>query len=111
MRRLAAHLALAAIYAAFFAPLLTAEETSLHACCRLAGLHHCQTTNEGGFHSKANSCPYSTPLPPSAIFGLELAKFRITSPAVAGVLLQNSSSFNLGGAHRALSARGPPSLL
>ena len=111
MRRLAAHLALVAIYTSFSAPLVTAHETSLHACCLRIGTHHCQTTNEAGFHSKTNSCPYSTALPASAIVGVEPAGFRVSAPALAGILLQNSSFFYLTAAHRALSDRGPPPLL
>src|SRR5581483_2870443 len=111
MRRLAAHLALAAIYASFFAPLISAAQTSPHACCRRNGLHHCQPTNEAGFHSKTTPCPYSTSLPPGAIFCLESAKFRISAPAFTGILVQISSSSHSVLGYRSLPARGPPSLL
>jgi hypothetical protein len=108
MRRLVAHLALAAVYASFFAPLVAAQEMPEHACCRRAGLHHCQTTNEAGFHSKTNPCPYSTPLPSSTIFGLEPAAFRVQSPATTGVLAQHSSLFDIAVRVGDLSARAPP---
>ncbi|MCU1271991.1 MAG: hypothetical protein JWN74_3285 [Acidobacteriaceae bacterium] len=110
MRRFAAHLALAAIYASFFAPLVVAaQESSLHACCMHAGAHHCQApSNEAGFHSKAHTCPYSGPLSPRAAFGLEPAKFRIALLEVAGVVTyKRSSSYSLL-ALRNLSARAPP---
>ena len=108
MRRLVAHVALAAIYASFFAPLIAAQEMPEHACCRRVGLHHCQTTNEAGFHSKTNLCPYSTPLPSTAIFGLEPATYRIQLPGIIGVPAQHSSSFYIALTICDLSARAPP---
>jgi hypothetical protein len=112
MQRLAAYLALAAIYAGSFAPFLVAEESSLHACCLRTGAHHCQgTSSEAGFHAKSDACPYSAPLSPTALFGLEAEKFNISSPATADQLLQDSSRFHSSSAIRALSARAPPGSL
>ncbi|HJT70225.1 MAG TPA: hypothetical protein VJ731_08505 [Terriglobales bacterium] len=108
MRRLLAHLALASILAGIAAPLLSAQETTLHACCRRNGLHHCQTTNEEGFHAKASACPYATPLPSTPSFCLEPGAFRIASPAICGLLVYSSSSFLPANTHRDLSARAPP---
>jgi hypothetical protein len=110
MRRLAAHLALAAIYAGFFAPLVVAaQESSLHACCLRTGAHHCQApSNEAGFHSKGNTCPYSAPLPPTASFGFGAAEFRITSLDEAGFVTRKRSSSCSLLALRNLSARAPP---
>jgi len=110
MRRLAAHLALAAIYIGFFAPFaIAAQQFSPQACCLRTGAHHCQgTSNEAGFRSKGNACPYSTPLPPTVAFGLEPAKFRITSLDVAGFVTHKRSSSYSPLAARNLSARAPP---
>src|SRR6185437_14789482 len=113
MRRLAAHLALAAIYAGFFAPLLVAQESTLHACCLRSGAHHCQGTSseEAGFHSRRSTCPYAAQLPPAGSFGLEPAKFSITVPANIHLLLHSNSAFHLLIAVCDLSARAPPALL
>jgi len=108
MRRLAAHLVLLSVCAGFFSPLLLAEQSVIHACCRRTGAHHCQGSDEAGFHSKTNNCPFSTPLPPGAVFGLEPAKASVTSPAVAGILVHRSSSFYIASPVRDLSARAPP---
>jgi hypothetical protein len=110
MRRFAAHLALAAIYAGFFAPLVVAaQESSLHACCLRTGTHHCQApSNEAGFHSKGNACPYSAPLPPTVAFGLEPAKFRITSLDVSGFVTHKRSSSYSPLTVRNFAARAPP---
>jgi hypothetical protein len=110
MRRFAAHLALAAICAGFFAPLVVAaQESSLHACCLRTGAHHCQApSNEAGFHSKGNACPYSAPLPPTASFGFGAAKFRITSLDVAALVTHKRSSSYSPLAVSNLSARAPP---
>jgi hypothetical protein len=108
MRRIVAHIAMLAVYAGFFSPLLAAQQSSLHACCLRAGAHHCQETSEAGFNSKANGCPYSTPLPSSAVFSLEPATFSISSPAITGVLTQHSSSFDIALRTDDLSSRAPP---
>jgi len=110
MRRFAAHLALAAIYAGFFAPLVAAaQESSLHACCLRTGAHHCQApSNEAGFHAKGTACPYSAPLPPTASFGFGAAEFRITSLDVAGFVTHKRSSSYLPLAVSDFSARAPP---
>jgi len=110
MRRFAAHLALAAIYAGFFAPLVVAaQESSPHACCLRTGAHHCQApSNEAGFHSKGDACPYSTPLPPTVAFGLESAKFCVASLDISGFATHKQSSSYSPLAARNLSARAPP---
>jgi len=113
MRRVAAHLALAAIYIGLFAPFaIAAQESSLHACCLRTGIHHCQApSNEGGFHSAANSCPYVAQLPPATYSGLEAAKFRISSPDVAALVTHQSYRSQSASAVRDLPARAPPSSL
>jgi hypothetical protein len=113
MRRLAAHLALAAVYVGFFAPLLVAEESTLHACCLRNGAHHCQGTSssEPGVHAKKNLCPYAEQFPPSTSFGLEPAKFAFTSASVIELVLHSDCDFRSLISVRDLSARAPPSSL
>jgi hypothetical protein len=113
MRRLAAHLALAAIYAGFFAPLLVSEESTLHACCLRNGAHHCQGTDssEPGFHAKKSACPYAEQFPPTTSFGLEPIKVTVTSTAIVELVSHADFDFNSLISVRDLSARAPPSFL
>jgi len=113
MRRLAAHLALAAIYAGFFSPLLVAsEQFSVPACCRRNGMHHCQeTSNEAGFHAARTCCPYATPLPISAFTGFGTLKFDVSSPAPAGFVLGKVFYIDSRVAVVDLTTRGPPASL
>jgi hypothetical protein len=58
MRRILASLLLVLMVAGFAVPLLRAQ-TSIPACCRRAGQHHCTTPlPQDGFRSLAPSCPY-----------------------------------------------------
>jgi len=94
MRRFAAHLALAALYATLIVPFALAALESAPACCRRAGTHHCQTdSHQAGFHSQTNRCPYSTALPPASVVGLEPAKLGISSPPANCLLSPRYSSF------------------
>ncbi|HKW16169.1 MAG TPA: hypothetical protein VJO35_01545 [Terriglobales bacterium] len=112
MRRIAAHLALAAIYAGFFAPLLVSEQTSLHACCLRSGAHHCLgASSEAGFHAKNTACPYAAQFPPTTSFGLEASEFSISSAATAALPVARDSRSCSQIAVRLLSARAPPNHL
>src|SRR5579884_262625 len=113
MRRLAAHLALAALYIGFLSPLVVAQESTLHACCLRNGAHHCQGTSsdQDGFHAKQTTCPYAAQLSPVAPFGLEPAKLTFGSPATVRLLVLNSSAWHSLIAISDLSARAPPTLL
>jgi hypothetical protein len=110
MRRLAAHLALVAIYAGFFSPLLVAsEQSSVPACCRRSGMHHCQeTSNQAGFHSAGSCCPYATPLPLSTFTGIETSKFNVSSPAPSGFILGKIFYIDSSVAVADFTPRGPP---
>ena len=109
MRRIAAHLVLAAVYAGLFAPLLMTEGISLHACCLRNGAHHCQAgSDEAGYHANRDACPYSAPLPPTASFGLETAKFVLICPAASGFVIKQARYFRPATTVRDLSARAPP---
>jgi len=109
MRRLAAHLALAAIYVGFFSPLLAAEESTLHACCLRKGAHHCQgTSSEAGFHAARTACPYSTELPPAAPFGLEPETFGMRPGAARGLRVSHCLDSYATPSASGLSARAPP---
>ena len=113
MRRLAAHLALAAIYASFFAPIMVgAQESSLRACCLRTGTHHCQgNSNEAGLHSGTDTCPYAVPLPSTTYSSLEAAKFRLNSPDVAALVTQQHHHPRSASTIRDLPARAPPTSL
>ncbi len=110
MRRLAAHLVLAAIYAGFFSPLLVAQESPLHACCLRNGAHHCQGTasNEPGFHAKKTVCPYAEQFPPTTSPGVEPAQFSVGSTTTVELISHADSDFKSLISARDLSARAPP---
>jgi len=111
MRRLVAHLALAAIYATLLAPFAIAEQesSSLHACCLRTGAHHCQgDSHEAGAHSATNTCPYAAPLLLTTYSGLEAAKFRISSPVLTGFVTQPNCHSQSPALVRDAAARAPP---
>jgi hypothetical protein len=113
MRRIAAHLAIAAIYLGSFAPLLVAEASTQHACCLRNGAHHCQGTNsnEPGFHAKNTACPFSSQFPPTSSPGLEPAKVSFASTTMVELLSHTDSDFRSLTSVRDLSARAPPDSL
>lgn len=110
MRRFAAHLALAAIYATLLAPLaLAAQESSLHACCLRTGAHHCQAdSHDAGVHSATNTCPYAAPLLLTTYAGFEAGKFRISSPALTGFVTRLNYHLHSPVLIRDAAARAPP---
>lgn len=110
MRRFAAHFALAAIYATLFAPFaLAMQESSLHACCLRTGVHHCQSdSHEAGVHSATSTCPYSTPLLLTGFTGIQAGEFRVSSPAVTGVITHPNDHSNSPALIRDAAARAPP---
>lgn len=116
MRRIAAHLALAAIWLGSFAPVVISSQLStLHACCLRSGMHHCQSaTNSSSdteFRAPRSACPYSAPLPPSSFSSLETAKFLVAAPDLIGIVAARSSSSGFSHSVSRLSARAPPALL
>lgn len=110
MRRISAHLALAAIFATLLAPFAIAvQESSLHACCLRTGAHHCQgNSHETGIHSATNTCPYSAPVLLTAYAGIETAKFRLGSPALTGFVNRSSYHSHFLVLVRDAAARAPP---
>ena len=62
MRRIASIAVLLVLLTITFAPLAQATESSLPACCRTGGKHHCEMSMEAsgllGFKSAPQSCPY-----------------------------------------------------
>lgn len=118
MRRLASHLALAAIWLGAFAPLVTAAEVSdLPACCRRSGMHHCQdaasedSSNDAEFRAIRANCPYSAPLPLTGFSGVQASRFALAVPGVAGVITGQLKHSRFLSALYELAARGPPVLL
>jgi hypothetical protein len=110
MRRLIAHLALAAILSSFLSPLAVALHSSgTPACCLPGGKHHCRQTPTGpGFKSQNDNCPYATLAITTEVKAVRVAKFGLAAPAVVGyfgvVAVRGGYRFIAS----ELSARGPP---
>jgi len=118
MRRLAAHLALAAIWLGSLGPFVaTAQNSSVHACCLRSGLHHCQnsssdtSSSDAEFRAPKNACPYSAPLPLTTFTGLETSIFGFASPIATGYITRKTSVPDYLSPLSELPARGPPVLL
>src|SRR5256885_1470761 len=110
MRRLAAHFALAAIYATLLAPFaLAAQESSLHACCLRSGAHHCHgDSHQAGVNSATNSCPYASPLLLTTYAGIQAAKFRVSLPALTDFVTHPNYHSHSLVLVRDAAARAPP---
>ena len=114
MRRIAAHLALAAISLGSLVPLLAATQVSpMHACCLRNGKHRCQGSDaddSSGAELRAThtACPYSAALPPYIFSGFEIAKFSLASPPIDGFVAVHSSVCGSQSAGSRLHARAPP---
>ena len=116
MRRLSAYLALSVIWAGVLNPFVTAAQLStVPACCRRNGMHHCQiysgSSRETGFQSQRPKCPHATPLLFASATGLESEKFNFSAPAIAGLVAPASLDRTDAEATHNQSARAPPSLL
>jgi|SRR5579864_2230055 len=117
MRRLAAHLALAAIWLGSLGAFVDMpQSSSAHACCLRSGIHHCQNSagapsSDLEFRAARTACPYSAPLPPTSFGGLEASTFSLASPTGAGFVGGQISLSALLSSVFVLSARGPPVLL
>lgn len=112
MRRILAHLALAATCIGSLSPLLTAAQIStVHACCLRNGSHHCHelsTPSDGyEFRAKHEVCPYSARITLSSFHGLQAKKFNLGLPWLSGAVAQIASERGFGAAHEWF-ARGPP---
>jgi hypothetical protein len=116
MRRLLAHVALAALCLGFLSPFLpVAQLPTAHSCCLRTGKHQCQesagSTTGHGFRAARGTCPYSVPITVASFQGLHATKFEIDSPWATGVVAQNALERGHRTAGRKWSARGPPALL
>jgi hypothetical protein len=59
MRRIAASSLLLLMVAGLALPMLLAQESSVPACCRRSGKHHCATLPQGdGFRTVSANCPH-----------------------------------------------------
>jgi hypothetical protein len=115
MRRAAAHLALATIWLGSLVQLLAvAQVSAIHACCLRNGKHHCQGPDADGspgaeFRATSSVAPYSAPLSPSSFSGMEIGKFRLTSPVSDGLVAAHNSVYRSRSAvFRLHAARAPP---
>jgi len=119
VRRLSTYFALLLIWAGVLTPFVTAAQlSSVPACCRRNGMHHCQmysgqTGSSGGtgFRAQPPRCPYSTPALLAVLTGLEPVRFNLSTPAAAGVVAPARLDRAYAAAVQHQSARGPPSLL
>jgi len=113
MRKVLAHLALAATCIGFLSPLLTgAQLATVHACCLRKGSHHCHErsglTDEKEFQAKREACPYSARVTLSTFHGLQAPKFDLQSPWISGSIAQTPLDPAFCSASRDCSARAPP---
>lgn len=116
MRRVLAHLALAATCIGFLSPLLAATELStVHACCLRKGNHRCHelldSSGEREFRAKHDICPYSARMTLSRFHGLQATKFDLGLPWLTGIVSQTAVASGFSTAAREWSARGPPAVL
>src|SRR5579864_6103618 len=117
MRRLAAHLAIAAIWLGSLGPFVAVgQSSSVHACCLRSGMHHCQNStgapsSDPEFRAARTACPYSAPLPPTSFGGLEASRFNLASPNTDGFAARQVTQSAFLRPVSVLSARGPPVLL
>jgi hypothetical protein len=113
MRRIASIAVLLVLLTITFAPLAQATASSLPACCRTGGKHHCEMSMEAsgllGFQSVPQACPYrihaavTSPLVALATAGHHVAANVVATNAAQAteVALRPSLSDD---AHK----RGPP---
>jgi hypothetical protein len=110
MRRLLAHLALAAIFSSFLSPLAVALQNSgTPTCCLPGGKHHCRQTPTGpGFKSQNDKCPYASLAIATEVKAVSAAKFDLAAPDDVrySATIAPRSGFQF--AARELAARGPP---
>lgn len=110
MRKFAAHLALAALWAGLGTPFLTAAEgPSLPACCLRTGSHHCQTpsSEDLAWRSERIPCPYSTARPLAKLTALGVGSRRLSSLTVLGFILAARPSSGPTLSSRQTLSRGP----
>jgi hypothetical protein len=110
MRRLFAHLALAAFFSNLLSPLaVTLQSSGTPLCCLPGGKHHCRQSSAGlGFKSQNDKCPYAllTIATQQKIVGadnFDLVPLRILDYFDL-VDVQSALRFTTD----SLSARGPP---
>ena len=111
MRKVAAHLALAALWAGLGTPFLQAAEGArVPACCLRTGSHHCQTesSNDLAWRSERIPCPYSTPRPLAKLAALGVGNRRLSSLAVLGFILAANPSSGPILSSQPTFSRGPP---
>src|SRR5262249_12849278 len=111
MRKFAAHLALAALWAGLGTPFLAAAEVSpAPACCLRTGSHHCQTpsSKDLAWRSERIPCPYSTPRPLAKLTALGVENRSLSSLLVLGFILAASPSSGPTPSSPYILSRGPP---
>jgi hypothetical protein len=110
MRRLLAHLALAAIFGGLLSPLAIALKSSgTPACCLPGGKHHCRQTPTGhGFNRQNEKCPYASLAIATEVKAARAAKFDLAAPDDTGYFPPIEARSGYSSVARKLSARAPP---
>jgi hypothetical protein len=110
MRRLLAHLALAAIFSSLLSPLAIALQSSgTPACCLPGGKHHCRQTPTGaGFNRQNEKCPYASLAIATEAKAVSTTKFDLAAPEDFSYFAPIAARSGHRLAARKLSARGPP---
>jgi hypothetical protein len=92
MRRIASIAVLLVLLTITFAPLAQATVSSLPACCRTSGKHHCEMSMEAsgllGFKSVPQSCPYRIH---AAVTSPLVALTTASHPTAASVVASNAA--------------------
>lgn len=110
MRRIPASLLLVLLCFGFALPFLQAQPSSVPACCRRDGKHHCaMSLNGDGFRATATNCPYrhlGALTSPSAAAKVSSSVLGISTHGP--VLIRNSPPLIALRAADTAQNRGPP---
>jgi hypothetical protein len=110
MRRILAHLALAAFFGSLLSPLAaTLQKSGTPACCLPGGKHHCRQHPSGpGFNTQNDKCPYASLALATELKIVGAERFEFAPPSIPAffdlVDVESAYRFTAG----TLSARGPP---
>ena len=112
MKRLLANLALGSILGIFALPFAASlQQSGPPTCCLPGGKHHCtQKSQETGFKSRADTCPYASKFLAAGVAGVRAGRFEVTEPTTSGFVPTTRTCAGHGIEGRQVSDRGPPDL-
>jgi hypothetical protein len=88
MRRVASIAVLIVLLTSVLVPLAQGTASSVPACCRIGGQHHCSgMAGADGFHSQASACPYR--VSPAVVPGAGALPQEAPQVAIAAVAQQS----------------------